>query len=96
MIAVYHNSETTHFLDATDAFVDIKYPTEFIQGKEALLYKSNTEYEIVPVPFVDKKDNFKDINIKMYIKNNQIEGTVNTEMGGYQKLIYLRKIYDLA
>jgi hypothetical protein len=96
MIAVYHNAETTHFLDATDAFVDIKYPTEFIQGKEALLYKSNTEYEVVPVPFVDKKDNFKDINIKMYIKNNQIEGTVNTEIGGYQKLIYLRKIYDLA
>jgi|694.fasta_scaffold36269_2 hypothetical protein len=94
MISVYRTDEKTFFLDATDAFVDMKLPTEFIQGKEALLYKNKSEYEIVPVPFVEKQYNFKNISIKMTINNDQLEGSVVTRIGGYQKLIYLRKIYD--
>ena len=47
----------SYFLDATDKFCPFMFPSAMIQGKEALIGKSENEFKIEKVPEVKAIDN---------------------------------------
>ncbi len=61
------------FLDATDPNGIFGLPSDHIQGKQAMLYKSDTEYELVMVPVIKGKENALIETCEFNIHNNDVE-----------------------
>lgn len=73
------------FLDATGKFTTFPLPTAMIQGKEALIGKSSTEYMVQSVPVVDSFQNLLKIDFNLGIKENALIGSINAQVNGYGK-----------
>jgi transglutaminase-like putative cysteine protease len=77
MIAAVKLDGIWHFLDATDPNGYYDIPSDHIQGKQAMIYKSNNEYELVMVPIVDaNKNTFIETN---RIKLDKSNANISTE-----------------
>lgn len=77
MIASVNLDGEWHFLDATDpnGFYDL--PSDHIQGKQVMIYKNDTEYELVMVPVVKAEKNmFQEVN---KIRLDKTKATITTE-----------------
>lgn len=77
MIASVNLDGKWHFLDATDpnGFYDL--PSDHIQGKQVMIYKNDTEYELVMVPVVKAEKNmFQEVN---KIRLDKTKATITTE-----------------
>lgn len=85
MILTFQENDKTYFLDATGRYIDINYPTSFIQGKEALVSKGKNKFEIVKVPVVPSKMNIIIDSTSLKIIDHNIIGTSKTEITGYVK-----------
>ncbi|MNU59381.1 Transglutaminase-like superfamily protein [compost metagenome] len=93
MITTYKEDGKYYFLDATNSFQTMNSSTGFIQGKEALLHISPTEYELTNIPVRD--ENYSTVydysSIKIEGKDligkssNKIEGYYHTLIGNYAK-----------
>lgn len=82
----------SYFLDATDKFCPFTYPSQMIQGKEAMIGKSETEYKIEKVPVVPPIDNSTIIDFKLQLRDNKIIGEVATSLSGLFKSDLLNKL----
>jgi Domain of Unknown Function with PDB structure (DUF3857)/Transglutaminase-like superfamily len=80
------------FLDATDKFCPFLLPSAGIQGKEALIGKSENEFKIEKVPEVESKSNKIEIQMKLSIANSDLIGDVNTTISGLNKSDLLNKL----
>lgn len=71
------------FLDATNSFQSIDAPTSFIQGKQALVNKSETEFEIIEVPIMPA--NYTTVYDTSWIKINDrsLIGKSTNKLTGY-------------
>ncbi len=87
MISVYKGADQLYFLDATSSFQTFTYPTGFIQGKQAMLHLSPTEFEIVdvPVPTADRTMHIDTTYIS--IDNKSIIGSVKCIDNGYYHIL---------
>src|SRR6218665_950021 len=88
MITTYKHEGKNYFLDATNSFQSIEYPTSFIQGKEALIHLSPDEFEVANVPIVSADDiHYRDSSF-VKIQDNKIVGrTTVTNTGYYNTLL---------
>lgn len=84
MIAAYFDKEQNEYiyLDATDSKVPFGFPTQFIQGKEALIHKGDT-FEIKEVPIVPSIKNKLVDSVELRIKDDELVGKGSLKMEGY-------------
>ena len=73
------------FLDATDKFCPFSYPTAMIQGKQALIGKSEKDFTIENVPILDQNKNKLEIEMDLNLNEKNIFGSVYTKISGYKK-----------
>lgn len=87
MIAAYESETGYVFLDATNNLVNFGMPSEFIQGKEALISKGENEFEIVKVPVVNAIENcvYDSTLLQINLIDKSIEGKAFIDYSGYQK-----------
>lgn len=72
-----------YFLDATHDFLNINYPSSFIQAKEALIGINDSVFEIVKIPVVDYKDNEEFEKLILKIDDNILKGKGKIFLNGY-------------
>jgi hypothetical protein len=75
----------SYFLDATDKFCPFPFPSAMIQGKEAMIGKSEKEFRLETVPEVESNRNKTIILLKLNLENNNIVGDVNATVSGLKK-----------
>ena len=84
MIAAYFDKESNSyiFLDATDDQIAFGYPSDFIQGKQALI---NVEdgYEIVEVPVMTAQKTIMSDTAKVFIDRDRLGGNGVLRLTGY-------------
>jgi hypothetical protein len=96
MIASYRNEENNIvILDAVGTYTPYGYPTEFIQGKQALISKGKENYELFRVPIVRKEENRVFDYISMKLKDKKLVGTGKIEAKGYKKVNYVQKLLNM-
>jgi len=84
MISVYKNpAGAIYFLDATNSFQSWNYPTGFIQGKEAMMHISPTEFEIINVPVPDASRTSMTDTAYISIDGKSLIGKSRTVIDGY-------------
>lgn len=94
MILTYKDEETGkyYFLDATGRYLELGLPSSFIQGKEVMIKLDDTQFELYTVPYVEySKNKIKETNT-MQIKENDLVGTTQLQLSGYEKTNVLSKL----
>ncbi|TRX40384.1 DUF3857 domain-containing protein [Flavobacterium restrictum] len=81
-----------YFLDATDKFCPFTFPSAMIQGKEALIGKSEKEFRLEKVPEVESTQNKTTISMKLNLENNHIVGDVTATILGLNKSYLLNTL----
>lgn len=95
MISVYKNEDRVYFLDATSSFQPHDFPTGFIQGKQAMLHISPTEFEIIDVPVPAAEQTTMIDTARIFIENRNLKGWSSTLVTGYYHILlgdYLRDV----
>jgi hypothetical protein len=86
MIATYVDKDNQYyFMDATGRYSNFNIPSSFLQGKEALIRKNKSEFEIVTVPIIDPDQNKISEKIYLNIENNNLVGLSKASVSGYNK-----------
>ncbi len=92
MIATYVTPEGDYwFLDATDEYLPLGYPSEFIQGKQALIYMSENDFKLKEVPAAPFHNSGLRDSSKLVIEKDQLRGQSQTEYRGYHHGKYRRQ-----
>jgi transglutaminase-like putative cysteine protease len=87
MIATYISREGDYyFLDATSDYTPFGYPSSMIQGKEALIAKAPSLFEIQQVPVVGKEANYMTDSMSITLGDNEISGFGTSTLAGYHKV----------
>ncbi|MCI9846112.1 DUF3857 domain-containing protein [Flavobacterium pectinovorum] len=82
----------SYFMDATDKFCPFTFPSAFIQGKEALIGKSEKEFKIEKVPEVESGRNKTTILMKLNLENYNIVGEASINVSGLKKSYLLNNL----
>lgn len=84
MIAAYYDKENEEyiFLDATDNHIAFGYPTQFIQGKQALV-NTKDGYEIVEVPRMTADKTQMTDTATVFIDGDRLGGNGSMMLSGY-------------
>lgn len=82
----------SYFLDATDKFCPFPFPSAFIQGKEAMIGKTEKDFKIEIVPEVESIRNKTTIAMKMNLENNSLVGEAITTVSGLKKSYLLNHL----
>lgn len=88
MILTYLDGDTPYFLDATGRYVEINYPTSFIQGKEALVAVDAENFKIIDVPAMRPEDTQMIDSTLVSVQGNNLIGKSKTSITGYIKYDY--------
>jgi hypothetical protein len=97
MIASYRNEkDQVVILDAVGTYTPCGYPTEFIQGKQALISKGKGSYEVYRIPVVPKEKNKETDLISMRLEGDKLVGTGKIEAIGYKKFNYVYKLSNMS
>jgi len=84
MIATYISDEGEYYyLDATSDYTPFGYPSSMIQGKEALISKGPSSFEIREVPVLAKEKNYMTDSMKVSLDGNAIVGSGVSKLVGY-------------
>ena len=75
MIAAYLKGDEVIFLDGTDQQVAYPLPSSFIQGKEALIGKSSSDFLLHKVPVITAEVNKQTFEINCSLDKSLIQGT---------------------
>ncbi|MBC7449983.1 MAG: DUF3857 domain-containing protein [Cytophagales bacterium] len=86
MISAVHIKDSTYFLDATGKYQPFGFPTSFIQGKQALIAKSNDNFAIVEVPTLPKERNLVFDSIYCTFSDFLMRGKGIRTIAGYPKI----------
>ncbi|MCX6232572.1 MAG: DUF3857 domain-containing protein [Bacteroidetes bacterium] len=76
-----------YFLDPTDDFISMEFPTSFIQGKEAFIALSDTDYKIVTVPEIESARNTISDAMTIKIDKTKLIGSGNVTSHGYNHFL---------
>lgn len=85
MIATYKSGDKTYFLDATTGPHPFGYPSHMIQGKEAMLKVSDSQYEIIRVPEVEAEKNLEADTLFIKLDGKKIVGRGVSYFRGYSR-----------
>jgi transglutaminase-like putative cysteine protease len=93
MIATYVDPNGKYyFLDGTSNYTVFGLPSSMIQGKEALISKSNSEFEIHTVPEIPAEQNIMVDSTWIAIDNQQMIGKGTVSLMGYPKIFASYKL----
>lgn len=81
-----------YYFDATDRYCEFGYPSQMIQGKEALVGISETEYRIEKVPAVSPSENKSSISFNLTLGESDLSGSVTSEISGINKSDLLNQL----
>jgi len=84
MILSYEYNNKTYYLDATGRYIQIDYPSSFIQGKEALIANGKS-YKIKKIPVISAHLNTITDSTYLKISGRDIIGSSQTKLSGYLK-----------
>jgi len=90
--SVITKENDTLFLDATAKYLPYGYPSPFIQGKEALIGLSNSNYVIKKVPETSSAKNRIDFINELSFENNKLLGKHKVYIQGHEKLKIMHKL----
>ncbi len=96
MILAYLFDDSVIFLDATSSETPFGYPTEFIQGKQALLGIDANKFELKFVPIVSSDKNMWSDTVYAKIEGKDLIGNGRVKMSGYHSVRWQQRIkqYD--
>lgn len=94
MITTYINNGKYYFLDATGKNTPFDIPTDFIQGKEALIGIDGDKYEIKMVPLVPLEKSGLVDSVNVSIEKNMLVGTGSSIISGYEHINLYMRLYD--
>ncbi len=83
MISTIRLNNEYIFLDGTDDNCIFGFPSEMIQGKEAMVAINDTSYKVLTVPVIPKQKNIMVDSTFIELTDNGIKGTVNLSLSGY-------------
>jgi hypothetical protein len=86
MICTYIQGDQYYFLDATGQYTPFGMPTEFIQGKEALISIDENTFQIRKVPIMEYKKNQIIDTSWISLENGKIKGKGVSRITGYDKI----------
>ncbi len=86
MIAAYVTKDTILYLDATGKHQDLGTHTAFIQGKEAIIGISETNYKIKIVPNIPSEKNYVLDSVSIKLDNTTLIGQGVLVADGYRKV----------
>ena len=87
MIATYISDKGQYyFLDATSDYTPFGYPSSMIQGKEALISRGPTSFEIREVPVLEKEMNYMTDSVELVLQENALVGSGLSTLVGYPKV----------
>jgi hypothetical protein len=81
------------FLDATSSELPFDYPSQFIQGKEALIYKGASAFDIHKVPAVEASANQNKEVFEIILEDEMIKGKGTSYLSGYHAEYYAQRIH---
>ncbi len=89
MIATYISpSKQYYFLDGTSYWCKFGFPSEFIQGKEALIGIDSNNFEIKEVPIMSADSSVLSQKITAKISGDKLVGKSEMSLSGYYKMHY--------
>lgn len=83
MICAYFDGNDYIFLDATGTETPFGAPSSFIQGKEALIGISDTEYKVVKVPYLTQEESVTTDSTRVYFEQGVVKGKAQIVYTGY-------------
>ena len=86
MICTYETGNKYYFLDATGRYNVLGMPTEHIQGREALVYRSVSDFELIEVPVVEPAVNATTDSVFVTIDESGISGKGKEIFKGYARV----------
>lgn len=86
MICTYIQGDQYYFLDATGQYTPFGMPTEFIQGKEALISIDENTFQIRKVPVMEYEKNQIIDTSWISLENGKIKGKGVSRITGYDKI----------
>ncbi|MFQ3577222.1 MAG: transglutaminase-like domain-containing protein, partial [Cytophagales bacterium] len=91
MIACVKDKDKYYFLDATGRFYPPFFPTQFIQGKEALISISKDKFDVVTVPTPSYTENVLLDSVYLEILDRKLIGKGKTSLSGYRKIDFVSR-----
>ena len=92
MICTYIHNDKFYFLDATAGVHPFSYPSEMIQGKEALIAFGPNDFKIIKVPEVSSTLNLKTDTLRIKLDGKKVTGTGISYFRGYPRVDLYRQI----
>jgi len=83
MIATYIESGKYYFLDATDPYQPVEFPNIYIQGKQALISKNDSDYQLYTIPVADASENFIGDTLEVFLADDTLKGSGNVHYNGH-------------
>ena len=92
MIASALIDNKRYYFDATDKYCEYQYPSQMIQGKQAMIGISATEFLIEKVPIeLPERNKIKTV-FNLEIVENAVKGRVTSQISGINKSDLLNKL----
>ena len=91
MIAEINLNDSTYFLDATGKYQPYGFPTDHIQGKQALISLSDKRYKIVEVPTLSMDRNLVLDSVYCKLVNFRLQGNGLRTVNGYPKINFTHR-----
>lgn len=96
MITAYKSGDKIYFLDATNSFQSMNYPTSFIQGKQALINLDNDHFEIAEVPVIPAAENAMVDSTFVKIDASGLTGHTTVVHSGYYNSVFGHLVRNVA
>lgn len=85
MIAAFKENGNWVFLDGTSTYLAYGFPTEMIQGKQAIISLGKDKFETAFVPIITKEQNLVETKSTVTIDKGMLLGSGTMRFLGYQK-----------
>lgn len=95
MILSYVSEDTVIFMDATNSEIPFGYPSEFIQGKQALVGLDSANYRLITVPSVGAERNQWLDTVFIKIEGQNIVGEGHARFSGYHSSSWQRRLKNV-
>jgi hypothetical protein len=89
MITSFEENGTRYYLDATDKYCQFGFPSEMIQGKEALIKLSDGSFLVETVPIPDAEKSVTNIVFDLKISGTSLIGSSTMKLSGFSKTRFL-------
>jgi len=93
LINVFEDQDNKiYFLDPTSKGLNIRFPSNSIQGKQCLIYQDDTTYRILDIPILPAQNNIIDIQYHLTFSGDTLFGKGTCFADGYRSQLIIAAI----